>query len=825
MANEHLAELADERGKRYKELFEGSRDALITIRPPDWHFVTANRAALELFEAQSLDQLTSMPPWLISPETQPDGSPSVTAARHMISTAMAKGSHSFEWQHRTLSGREFSADVLLARLDTSEGSQIQATVRDITRRKELEATLAKSNERWKFALEGAGEGVWDWNPQTDEAFYSDRWQEMIGYLNHDFPKTGAAWRENLHPEDRERVLATIHDYFFGEQKTYSVEFRIRCKDGSWRWIEARGMVVRRDSEGNPHRMLGTHADITMRKEAEAELRIAATAFQTQEGILITDANTRILKVNESLTRITGYSPDECIGQTPRIFSSGRQDEGFYKEMWKTINTEGHWEGEIWNRRKSGESFPERLSITSVKDANGRIVNYVANFMDITMSRAAAEEIKDLAFFDTLTHLPNRRLFLDRLHLAMTASLRSGMKGALLLLDLDNFKTINDTLGHDMGDSLLQQVAERIAFTLREEDTVARLGGDEFIVLVADLGGDSLEAAEKTKEIGNKLLTAMNHPYQLGSNLQQNTPSIGVTIFSGSETPEELMKQSDIAMYHAKRAGRNTVRFFDRQMQDAVNTHAELERDLRIALEQRQFELYYQIQVDQYGHAIGAEALIRWNHPDKGLILPGQFIPVAEESDLILGIGEWVLEASCSQLAKWGRDAATAGLVLSVNVSSGQIQHPDFIEKLKGSITRHGIPIGNLKLEITEGMLLKDGESTIEVMKELNDIGLHLALDDFGTGYSSLSYLKRLPIDQIKIDQSFVRDMTTDPADLALVRTIISMAYNLQMGLIAEGVETEDQLKLLANSGCTIFQGYLFGKPVPNMQFEALIRHH
>ncbi len=575
----------------------------------------------------------------------------------------------------------------------------------------------------------------------------------------------------------------------------------------------------------PRQCAVTFQDITERKKSESELRLSAVAFQTQEGIMVTDADSVIQRVNDAFVQITGYSQEEIVGKTPGILRSEKQNSAFYKEMWHCIATTGSWEGELWNRRKGGELYLERLVITAVKDAHGSVVNYVGTFTDITLHRAAAEEIRDLAFYDTLTRLPNRRLLLDRLHQAMTASARSRRKGALLLLDLDNFKMINDTLGHDMGDLLLQQVAERITSALREGDTVARLGGDEFVVLVTDLGEDSLEVAEKAKGIGSVLLAQLNKPFLLRDSLHHNTPSIGLTIFSGSETAEEIMKQADIAMYHSKRAGRNTLRFFDQRMQEAINVHAALERDLRMALEQGQFMLFYQIQVDGRGSPVGAEALIRWNHPDKGIISPAQFIPVAEESDLILGLGDWILETACAQLAAWSADPATRDLILSVNVSSRQIRHSNFVEKLRGTVARHDVRVSHLKLEITESTLLEDTESTVEVMDRLSTLGVNLILDDFGTGYSSLSYLKRLPIDQIKIDQSFVRDMITSQHDIALVHTIITMAHNLHISTIAEGVETDLQFRILENSGCDTYQGYFFGRPLPVAQFERLVREH
>jgi PAS domain S-box-containing protein len=336
--------------------------------------------------------------------------------------------------------------------------------------------LRESEERWKFALEGAGDGVWDWNPQTDEAKYSRRWKQMIGYAEHEFPDYGAAWADHLHPDDKDRVLSTVQDCFTGTQPFYVVEFRMRCKDGSWKWILARGKLVSRDAEGNPLRIIGTHSDISERKQAEQQLKIAATAFEAQEGIMITDANSVILRVNRSFTNITGYTAEEVIGQNPRILSSGRHDAVFYAAMWKDIHSDGGWEGDIWNRRKNGEVYPEHLAITAVRDQNNNVTNYVATIVDFTMNKASEEKIKRLAFYDQLTFLPNRQLLIDRLKHALSSSARNCRHGALLFIDLDNFKTLNDTLGHSIGDLLLQQVAQRLETCVREGDTVSRFGG-------------------------------------------------------------------------------------------------------------------------------------------------------------------------------------------------------------------------------------------------------------------------------------------------------------------------------------------------------------
>jgi diguanylate cyclase (GGDEF)-like protein len=443
---------------------------------------------------------------------------------------------------------------------------------------------------------------------------------------------------------------------------------------------------------------------------------------------------------------------------------------------------------------------------------------------LTKSKHAEEEIKHLAFFDQLTNLPNRQLLMDRLHQALASSGRSGRQCALLFIDMDNFKTLNDTLGHHIGDILLQKVAERLESCIREGDTVSRLGGDEFVVVLEDLSDQALEAAALTETVGEKILTILSQPYQLATHEFRSTSSIGVTLFNGHQQGiGELLKQADIAMYQAKKAGRNTLRFFDRKMQDAINAHAVLESEMHNALENRQFHLYYQIQVDSSNHPIGAEALIRWIHPERGLVPPLQFIPLAEETGLILPIGQWVLETACVQIKAWQQDARTRELVLAVNVSAKQFRQADFVAQVQATIQRHAVKPKRLKLELTESLLLEDIDDTISTMNALNEIGVQFSLDDFGTGYSSLQYLKLLPLDQLKIDQSFVRDLVTDSSDRAIVRTIIAMAQSLNLDVIAEGVETEEQRQLLLENGCTHYQGYLFGKPVPIEQFEALMQ--
>jgi diguanylate cyclase (GGDEF)-like protein/PAS domain S-box-containing protein len=556
----------------------------------------------------------------------------------------------------------------------------------------------------------------------------------------------------------------------------------------------------------------------------SEFRIAATIFESQEGVFVTDANSVIVRVNKAFTRITGYAAEDVIGQKPKILRSGRQDKVFYSTMWRSIYKTGAWEGEIWNRRKNGQVYPEYLTITAVKDTNGIVSNYVAMLTDITKSKAASNQIESLAFYDPLTSLPNRRLLTDRLKQALVGSTRREENGALLLLDLDYFKTLNDSLGHDVGDLLLQQVAQRISRCISEGDTAARIGGDEFVVLLEDLSGQAFEAASQAEVIAQKILCSLNQPYHLDGHDYHGSPSIGATLFNDPEAGiDVILKQADIAMYQAKTDGRNAIRFYDPKMQEAITARAGMEKDLRKAIEHGDFQLHYQIQVGSSGHIFGAEVLIRWIHPERGMISPLNFIPLAEETGLMLPIGQWVLDTACAQLKIWQQNSLTRDLVLAVNVSAMQFHQDDFVERVLTTVACYDINPRRLKLELTESILIKNISGIISKMEALSKIGIRFSLDDFGTGYSSLQYLKKLPIHQLKIDQSFVRDLITDASDKAIVRTIITMAHSLDIDVIAEGVETQDQRQYLLDNGCTDYQGYLFSKPLPIQEFEALLK--
>ena len=676
-------------------------------------------------------------------------------------------------------------------------------------------SVRSNEERYRLLLTHAPVGIFHYDTHLVITFCNARFADVLhNSVDH---LIGL----DINTLKDQSILPALYKALEGEIGFYEGEYIATHSDAeTWIYMTC---APSRDGQGIIAGGVAIIQDISERRQADANLRIAATAFEAQEGILITDANGMILRVNNAFTSITGYTAAEVIGRNPKLLSSGRHNAAFYNVMWNSIRNNGKWEGEILNRRKNGEIYPEFIGITAVKDSSGFVTNYVSTFTDITLSNNAAEEIRNFAFYDPLTSLPNRRLLMDRLHQALAFSARSGLRGALLFIDLDNFKKINDTLGHIIGDSLLQQIAQRLASCMRKGDTVARLGGDEFVVVLGELSEQAIEAAKQTKDISEKILAMLNQPYQLGTHEYHSSSSIGAVIFNdNTQSEEELMKRADIAMYQAKQAGRNTLMFFDPKMQDIINARAALEIELRKALENHELQLYYQIQVNSSHCPLGAEALIRWLHPERGLISPAQFIPLAEETGLILPVGHWVLETACIQLKAWEQDEYTRNLALAVNVSPKQFRQTGFVEQVQSLVQRHAINPKLLKLELTEGMLLDNIEDTIATMNALRDVDVRFSLDDFGTGYSSLQYLKQLPLDQIKIDQSFVHDIATNGSDAAIVLTIVAMAHSLNMDVIAEGVETEEQRQLLINMGCTDFQGYLFGKPVPIGQFEALL---
>ena len=557
------------------------------------------------------------------------------------------------------------------------------------------------------------------------------------------------------------------------------------------------------------------------QDRDEALRIAAIAFESQEGMMVCDTDFKVLRTNTALSRITGYAAVELVGRRPDLLRSDRHSPEFYAGVLAKVREAGSWTGEVWCRDKADRVFPTWINISTVRNADGVPTHYVEGLTDITDRKQAEEEIRRLAYYDSLTELPNRQLMMNRIAHVLSKRVAANGHGALLFIDLDHFKDINDTLGHPEGDRLLQEMARRLRTNVREGDTVARFGGDEFVVLLEWLGDSREQAAMATKKIAEKLLGVISQPSLLSQKLLSCSASIGVALWQSGQTTDahELLKQSDLAMYEAKKAGRNSVRFFDPGMQVVLERRTRVEARLRKALELGEFVLYYQPLIDHRGVMLGAEALLRWLDPERGVVAPADFIPVAEENGLIVPLGRWALEQACCQLARWAQGEATRNLHLSVNISPRQFSEDGFVSDLEGLLAQTGADPALLELEITENLLLEDIEQVVAKLEALRSRGLRFALDDFGTGYSSLSYLHRLPINILKIDRAFVRDMPVSRSSDAIVRTIVQMGQSMAMEVVAEGVETVEQKFMLEQRGCLRYQGFLFGRPMPIEVFE------
>ncbi len=683
--------------------------------------------------------------------------------------------------------------------------------RNITKRKKAEDALRK----YSLAVE-----------QSPSAIVITDLNAKIEYANAAFTRTTGYSLEEVLGKNQSILNSgkTSKDTFknlwktIGSGEMWKGELINRRKDGS-EYIELALITPVRQRNGEISHYLAIKEDITERKQLEVEQRIAAIAFESQEGIVITDANNVIIRVNQAFTTITGYSAEEAIGQTPSLLKSGRHDDDFYKEMWEKVVATGSWQGEIWNCNKNKEIYPEWLNVTAVKDENNQTTHYVATLVDITEYKIAEEKIKHLAYYDPLTGLANRRKLTERLNHSIAMCNRENTQLAVLMMDLDRFKTVNDTLGHLAGDELLKQVSERIGARLRSTDLVARLGGDEFVVLLEDISHQDDAARVATEivfDLSEPFVLTQSDDVRIGS-------SIGIALYpQHGDTPELLMDNADIALYQAKDNGRGCFSYFSESLTIAARERLDLEARLRRGIEQGELRVYYQAQVDILsGKIIGAEALVRWQDPTDGLVPPYKFIPIAEETGLIMHIGEWVLREVCRQGQEWIK-LGFSPIRLAVNVSPAQFKRCDMVELVTKVLAETNYPAEWLELELTESGLMEHQETVINILTKLRELGIHLAIDDFGTGYSSLSYLKRFPLDVLKIDKSFIDDIPHHADDMAIASAIISMGQTLGFKVLAEGVETVAQLDFLKSKGCDIYQGYIKSKPIPADEFVKLL---
>ncbi len=613
---------------------------------------------------------------------------------------------------------------------------------------------------------------------------------------------------------RDGIVAVMR----GQLPAFNLEYPCHAPD-ALRWFKL--SVTPLDAPGGG--VVTAHHDITARKLLEEEQRIAAIAFESQQCFMLTDAQGLIVRVNRAFVELTGYSADEAVGQRPAILGSGRQDRDFYAQMWKSLTESGAWQGEIWNRRKDGRTFVASVTISAVRGAGGATTHYLASYLDNTVQKEAALEIQRLENYDALTGLPNRRSLNVALGRAIADGATSGRHGALLLLDLDHFKNLNDTMGHAAGDRFLVDLAGHLANRIRECDTLVRNGGDEFALVLPDLGDDPQEAATHAGAMADILRNAIAQPFSTVVEDFRSTASVGIAVFGSNDaSAENLMKNADLALNQAKAAGPDHTQFFEVGLQTTLLECTRLESDLRRAMSAGQFHLEYQPQVDHCGRVVGAEALLRWSHPTRGLVPPNEFIALAEESGLILPIGAWVLQTAIQSVADWSADPLMKDLRLAVNVSAKQIHQADFVEQVMHMVAERGADPSRLKIELTESVVLHDIDDTLKKMRALKSLGIGFSLDDFGTGYSSLAYLTRLPLDQLKIDRSFVRNLPDGRNDAVMAQTIIAMATGLGLGVISEGVETGAQRDFLEQHGCHVHQGYLFSRSLPLSRFVAFV---
>jgi len=797
--------------QRYRTLVEHAPEAIVVLDADTGRFADANENSARMFGLPR-DALLALGPADLSAPVQPDGRPARQGAREYIDATLRGNTPVFEWVHRNAAGAAIACEVRLVRLPAAGRNLVRGSIIDITERKRIEAALRASETKFATVFRTCPESI---SISTiEDGVYVDvnqAYERVFGYARERVIGRSAldlgVWVDAL---ERQGLLRKLREH----GRVEGFDARIRRADGELRIGQMSAESVDIDGRGY---LVIVMRDITEQKAQADELRLAARVFEsTAEAIMITDPRSCIVAVNPAFTELTGYREDEVRGRQPSVLGSGRHDQRFFSDMWTSINRSGRWHGELWNRTKDGEERPFLLTISSLSDEVGTVINYVGVMRDISTIKQSQQQLEYLANYDGLTGLGNRNLFYTRLRIGIEKAARHRRTLAVAFIDLDNFKVINDTLGHDVGDELLAEVARRLKQCVRQEDVVCRLGGDEFTVYVEDF--DDPQGLVGTAQ---RLTQAVSEPYRIAGHEIFVTASVGISIYpNDGATMSELLKNADTAMYKAKEQGKNGFQFFREDMNARAFERLVFVSGLRRALDRGEFRLMYQPQVRlSDGHVRGAECLLRWSHPDMGEVSPGSFIPVAEETGLIVPIGDWVFKEAARQMRAWGGSR----MRLFVNISARQFRQSELVDVIGRTIEESGLGPEMLGMEITESALIDDPENAAATLTRLKDMGVTISLDDFGTGYSSLSYLKRFPIDILKIDRAFVRDIATDPDDAAIVTAIITMAQSLKLDVVAEGVETHQQLEFLRARGCHAAQGYLFGKPMPAERMEEWLQ--
>ena len=738
------------------------------------------------------------------------------------------------WRHRDGSWHWFDVREHALRRDRhGRVSHLVGVAKDITGELIAQSNLRDRERRYRMLAEGISDLILSSDSELQLNYVSPSALAIFGYSPEWFQEHGilGAISNSRQLAEMLRLVGELRTALVAPEQLRAIQerlagrpFLIDClrADGRKITVEIR-LALMWDEQERFEGVLGIGRDITQQRRAERDLRMAATVFEhSTAAILVTDPAGYIVRINETLQRITGHTGEDVLDQQPGMLTADRQQAAQLRYIVNQLNQHGSWEGELWLKRKSGEQFPAWVGITAVHDEDGDLSSYVCFFNDISERKASEQRIHRLAYYDALTLLPNRTLFQDRLHTALQHAERNDSWVVLMFLDLDRFKPINDSLGHAAGDRMLKEVAVRLAACVAEDDTVARMGGDEFTLLLQPRGTRT-EALNRAIHVAEQILASLARPFVLQGREFFVTASIGIALApqDGDEL-SQLMKNADTAMYHAKERGKNNFQFYQAEMNATALQRLELESDLRHALEQGQFQLYYQPQLSSDGQRLtGVEALLRWNHPRRGLVAPYEFIPVLEELGLIVQVGDWVIAEACRQLKAW-HQAAVRVPKISVNLSARQFGDGQLGTRISRILGDSGLPPACLELELTESILMRDIGETLQMLASLKQLGLCIAVDDFGTGYSSLNYLKQFPIDVLKIDRSFVDGVPGGEQDAQIARAIIAMAHSLNLAVIAEGVETQEQLDFLREHGCDEVQGYLLGKPMPAAEFAASV---
>jgi diguanylate cyclase (GGDEF)-like protein/PAS domain S-box-containing protein len=791
-------------------IIESSNDAIIG-KTLDGVITSWNAGAEKLFGYSSQEAIGSKMLLIFPPGREHE------EADILARIAAGESIENFETVRISKSGQAIDVAVTISPIRNQDGRIIGASkvAHSIVERKKTEAALLESNTRLQLLIEHAPAAIAMFDRHMHYLAVSRRWlmdygigeRDIVGLSHYEiFPEISNRWRE-------------IHARGMAGEVISSDEDAFRRRDGSVQWLKWDVRPWRTASEQIGGIVIFSE-EITARKLAQDELRVAAKVFDSHEGMVVANRHGIVLRVNRAFCDITGYEEADLVGKSASILQANDEDPLIFVKVMRALKVDGFWKGEVWNKRKDGKPYVAWMTISTVPGSDNKPTHYVAVCADITESKRAEANIHELAYYDPLTHLPNRRSLYRQLGRLLGNARRANALHAVIFMDLDNFKVLNDTRGHDAGDELLREAAARIKQQLRGWDMVARIGGDEFVMMLEDLGEDIKAAVIHAGAVAEKLRQALAEPYMLRGSLLHSSASLGIALFRGSdESLDSVLQHADLAMYQAKAAGRNCLRFFDPTMQTALDLRSTLEADLRQAVGTGQLRLHYQPQVDETGKLFGAEALLRWVHPVRGMVSPGEFIPLAEDTGLILPIGLWVLQSACAQLQAWATRPVLRDLRLAINVSALQFRLASFVDLVRDTAAKSGADTRRLTLEITESVMLGDMQDTLDKMSELKALGICFSVDDFGTGNSSLSYLSRLPLDELKIDQSFVANLPDSHNDAVIAQTIIRMATSLGLSVVAEGVETGPQQLFLRENGCRLHQGFLISRPLPLPEFE------